>query len=51
VTELLWLLFLVPLLLALGVQQLLGSVFRRSRAIRNHALATGAQVARALLDV
>jgi Zn-dependent membrane protease YugP len=50
VTALLLLLFLVPLLLALGVQLLLQSVFRQYRAIRNHALATGAAVARGLLD-
>jgi Zn-dependent membrane protease YugP len=50
VTEVLLLLFLLPLLLALGVQQLLGAVFRRYRTVRNHALATGAAVARSLLD-
>jgi uncharacterized protein len=50
VTALLLVLFLVPLLLALGVQALLRSVFSRYRAIRNHAQATGAAVARALLD-
>jgi Zn-dependent membrane protease YugP len=46
----LWLLLLVPLLLGLGAQRLLQSVFRRYRAVRNHAAATGAEVARALLN-
>jgi uncharacterized protein len=45
-----WLLLLVPLLLSLGVQQLLRTTFRRYRAVRNHAGITGAQTARALLD-
>jgi uncharacterized protein len=49
-TAAIWLLFLVPLLLALGVQALLRSVFRRYRAVPNHAGMTGAEVARALLD-
>jgi Zn-dependent membrane protease YugP len=48
--DVLWLLLLVPLLLSLGVQQLLRSTFRRYRAVRNHAGLTGAQTARALLD-
>jgi Zn-dependent membrane protease YugP len=45
-----WLLLLVPLLISLGVQQLLRRTFRRYRAVRNHAGITGAQTARALLD-
>jgi hypothetical protein len=50
VTLVLWLLFLVPLLLGLGVQQWLRSVFRRYRAVANRAGVTGGQAARALLD-
>jgi uncharacterized protein len=49
-TTAIWLLFLVPLLLALGAGRVLRSVFRRYRAVPNHAGATGAEVARALLD-
>ena len=45
-----WLLFLVPLVLALGAQALLQSVFRRYRTVSNHAGVTGAEAARALLD-
>lgn len=48
-TELIWLL-LVPLLVSLGAQRLVRSVFRRYRAVRNHAGLAGAQVARLLLD-
>jgi uncharacterized protein len=50
VTALVWLLLLVPFLLALGVQWLLRSVFRRYRGMANHARVTGAEVARTLLD-
>ncbi len=49
-TEAIWLLLLLPLLVSLGVQQLLRRTFRRYRAVRNHAGLTGAQTARALLD-
>ena len=49
-TLVLWLLFLVPLLLGLAVQQRLRSVFRRYRATANRVGVTGAQAARALLD-
>jgi Zn-dependent membrane protease YugP len=45
-----WLLFLVPLGLALAAQSLLRMVFRRYRAVPNHGSVTGAEVARALLD-
>ena len=45
-----WLLFLVPLGLALAAQGLLKSVFRRYRTVPNHAGVSGADVARALLD-
>lgn len=45
-----WLLFLVPLGLALAAQGLLKWVFRRYRTVPNHAGVTGAEVARALLD-
>jgi Zn-dependent membrane protease YugP len=48
--ELLWLLFLVPLLAGLGVQRHLRSVFARYRAVGNRAGVTGAELARALLD-
>jgi Zn-dependent membrane protease YugP len=50
VNELIWLLLLVPFLLSLGVQQLVRSVFRRYRQVRNHAGLAGVQVARLLLD-
>jgi Zn-dependent membrane protease YugP len=50
VTAVIWLFFLVPLVLALAVQGLVRSVFRRYRAIPNHAGVTGADAARALLD-
>jgi uncharacterized protein len=50
VTLAIWLLFLVPLGLALAVQAVLRSVFRRYRAVPNHRGVTGAEVARALLD-
>ena len=49
-TAVIWLLLLAPVALALGVQALLRSVFRRYRAVPNHTGATGAEVARALLD-
>ena len=49
-TVAIWLLFLVPLGLALAAQGVLKSVFRRYRTVPNHAGATGAEVARALLD-
>jgi uncharacterized protein len=49
-TATIWLLLLAPIALALGVQALLKSVFRRYRAVPNHTGATGAEVARALLD-
>jgi len=45
-----WLLFLLPLLLGLAVQRLLQAVFKRYRRVVNHARATGAEIARALLD-
>ena len=45
-----WLLILVPFLLGLGVQRLLRSVFSRYRAVPNQAGASGADVARELLD-
>jgi magnesium-transporting ATPase (P-type) len=48
--EVVWLVLLVPLVVSLGVQQLLRSVFRRYRAVRNHAGLTGAEISRALLD-
>ena len=49
-TLVVWLLLLVPLLLALGAQRLLQSVFRRYGAVANRAGVTGAEAARALLD-
>src|ERR671918_2865621 len=48
--ELLWLLFLVPLLVGLVVQRRRRSVFARYRTVANRAGVTGAQLARALLD-
>jgi uncharacterized protein len=45
-----WLLLLGPFVLALGAQMLLRSVFRRYRAMPNHAGVTGAEAARTLLD-
>lgn len=48
--EVVWLVLLVPLVISLGVQQLLRSVFRRYREVRNHAGLPGAEIARALLD-
>jgi uncharacterized protein len=50
-TVAIWLLFLLPLGLALAVQRLLRAVFRRYSAVPNHGGVTGAEVARALLDV
>jgi Zn-dependent membrane protease YugP len=49
-TELVWLLLLVPVLATLGTHRLLRSVYRRYRAVHNHVGLAGAQVARALLD-
>jgi uncharacterized protein len=49
-TATIWLLLLAPIALALGVQALLKAVFRHYRAVPNHTGATGAEVARALLD-
>jgi uncharacterized protein len=46
-----WLLLLVPLLLGLAAQGLVRSVFRRYGAVPNHSGVTGADAARALLDV
>lgn len=48
---LLWLLFVVPLLLSFAAQARVQRVFARYRAVPNHAGVTGAEVARALLDV
>jgi uncharacterized protein len=45
-----WLLLLAPLFLGWGTQRLVTREFARYRSIPNHAGATGAQVARALLD-
>jgi uncharacterized protein len=50
VTVAIWLLFLVPLGLALAAQSLVRMVFRRYRAVPNHGGVTGAEVARVLLD-
>jgi len=50
VTAAIWVLLLVPFLLGLAVQRLVRSVFRRYRAVANHAGVTGADAARALLD-
>jgi Zn-dependent membrane protease YugP len=50
VIDLLWFLFLVPLIAGLAVQRRLRSVFARYRGIRNRAGLTGAQLARVLLD-
>jgi uncharacterized protein len=47
---LLWLLFLAPLAITLGTQQLLRGVYGRYSEIRNRAGITGAEAARALLD-
>jgi hypothetical protein len=47
---LLWLLLLVPLLLGLAAQQRVQEEFVRYRAVPNRVRATGAEVARALLD-
>ncbi len=46
-----WLLLLVPLVLALAVQGLVRSVFRRYSAVPNHSGVTGADAARSLLDL
>jgi hypothetical protein len=45
-----WLPLLAPLVLGWGTQRLVTREFARYRSIPNHAGATGAQVARALLD-
>ena len=45
-----WLFLLVPLLIGIVVQRVLRSVFTRYRNVRNHSGASGAEVARALLD-
>ena len=45
-----WLLLLVPLVLALAVQGLVQSVFRRYSKVPNHSGVTGADAARSLLD-
>jgi Zn-dependent membrane protease YugP len=45
-----WFLLLVPFLLGLAVQMLVKSVFRRYRAVPNHAGVTGAEAARSMLD-
>ena len=49
-TELLWLLLLVPLIAGLLVQRRVRSVFTRYRAVANHAGLSGAELARRLLD-
>jgi Zn-dependent membrane protease YugP len=49
-TELLWLLLLVPLIAGLLVQRRVRSVFARYRAVANRAGLTGAELARTLLD-
>jgi uncharacterized protein len=49
-TELLWLLFVVPLVAALVVRRRLRSVFARYRAVPNRAGVTGTELARTLLD-
>jgi Zn-dependent membrane protease YugP len=49
-TELLWLLLLVPLIAGVLVQRRVRSVFARYRAVANRAGVTGAELARTLLD-
>jgi len=49
-SDLLWLLLLVPLVTAALVQRRVRAVFTRYRAVANRAGITGAQLARALLD-
>ena len=49
-TELFWLLLLIPVAAAFFVQRRLRAVFARYRAVANHAGVTGAQLARTLLD-
>src|SRR5512132_1953664 len=49
-TEALWLLLIVPVVLGFAVQQRVKEAFERYRAVPNHAGVTGAEVARALLD-
>jgi Zn-dependent membrane protease YugP len=50
VSAAIWLLLLVPLVLALAVQGLVQSVFRRYSKVPNHSGVTGADAARSLLD-
>jgi Zn-dependent membrane protease YugP len=50
VTAVVWLLLLLPLVLALAAQGLVRSVFRRYGTVANHSGVTGAEAARALLD-
>ena len=45
-----WLLLIVPFLLALAVQWLVRSIFRRYSTVANHSGVTGAEAARGLLD-
>jgi Zn-dependent membrane protease YugP len=49
-TEVIWLLLLVPLTASLGSQLLVRSTYRRYSAVPNHARRAGAEVARTLLD-
>jgi Zn-dependent membrane protease YugP len=49
-TDVLWLLLLLPLIGGVLVQRRVRSVFARYRAVSNRAGVTGAQLARALLD-
>ena len=49
-TEVIWLLLLVPLAASLGSQLLVRSTYRRYRSVPNHAGLAGAEIARALLD-
>lgn len=49
-TGLVWLVLRVPLVLALGTEQRLRSVYRRYRGVRDHAGLAGAELARVSLD-
>lgn len=49
-TEVIWLLLLVPLAASLGSQLLVRSTYRRYSAVANHAGRAGAEIARTLLD-
>jgi uncharacterized protein len=49
-TEVIWLLLLVPLAASLGSQRLVRSTYRRYSAVANHAGRAGADIARTLLD-